>query len=73
MKAYRYIHLSLLVVSFIPMGLHWWPFIYCIIPPVVVIAIYALNEIVLSRKEDKFQGEASTLRNDTMLHAYREG
>ncbi|MBM7847000.1 hypothetical protein [Arthrobacter roseus] len=68
MKAYRTVHQVLFVLAFVPMILEWWPFYVALIPPLVLIIPYALNERAIERRSR----EERLLLNDPILHDYRE-
>ena len=51
MKWYRYIHAILFVASFLPLVLSLVPFWQGIMLPLLVIVPYAINEVVIARRQ----------------------
>ncbi len=68
MKFYRAIHPFLMVLAFVPFIKEWWPFYISLIPPLLLIIPYALNERALERKERMDR----LLQTDPVFHEYRE-
>jgi hypothetical protein len=57
MKWYRYVHPIVFVIAFLPLVMSWVPFWAGILIALAAIVPYAINEIVLDRKEKKLATE----------------
>lgn len=68
MKAYRYIHQFLFVLSFLPLVLDIWPFWLALALPIAMVIPFGVNEFVIDRRESK-EREAERERDLAALQA----
>lgn len=69
MKWWRYAHNVLFALSFLPLVLSLWPFHLALLPPLLLVIPFAVNEFVLDRKSKPI---STTAVEDRILHEYRE-
>lgn len=73
MKWYRSVHQLIFAASLVPLLMGVWDLWLRILPPLVVLVPYAINEVVLHRREKAVLARATELdHKDPMVHAYRE-